>query len=78
VSQDERGLVLHIQVAAELQRTVPLGPIDKDRNRHKYITQRQFMAGEDRAAGDRKPVTAPLALPAMFCRACVKLNAPAP
>ena len=51
VRKDERGLVLHVQITAQLQRGNALGAVDEDRNGGEQIDERELAAGEDRAAG---------------------------
>lgn len=51
VSEHERRLVLHVKIAAELQRRMPLGTVDEDGDGEEVIPDRQLTAGKDRARG---------------------------
>ena len=62
MGKDESGLVLYVQIAAQLERGNALRAIDEDRNGGEQIDERKLAAGEDRAAGDAKLVMAGNAL----------------
>ena len=62
VRQNESRLVLHVQIAAELQSRKALGRVHEDADRAKQIDEGQLAAGEDRSGGNRKLVIASLAL----------------
>ena len=60
---DESRLVLHVQIAAELQGAYPFDRVHKNGNRRQIVPDRQFAAGEDRARGNRELVVAAFAFP---------------
>ena len=62
VGQDEGGLVLAIQIAAELHHADALGGVHDDADRGQQVHEVHLAAGEDRAAGDAELVVARLAL----------------
>lgn len=62
VSQDEGSLVLHIQIAGELQGTMALGAVDEDRDGEEVVADRELAAGEDGPGCDRELMRARLAL----------------
>jgi hypothetical protein len=61
VRQHERGLVLAVQIARQLQRTDALHCVSDDADRRHQIGEAHLAAGEDRAARHRKLFTAILA-----------------
>lgn len=63
VREHERRLVLHVEVAGELQGRVTLGAVHEDRDGQEVRADRQLAAGEDRARRDRELMLAGLALP---------------
>ena len=63
VRHDEGRLVLHVQIAGELQGTIALGAVDEDRDSQEVIADRQLAAGEDGPARNGKLMAAGLALP---------------
>ena len=62
VRQHEGRLVLHVEIAAELQGRDTLHRVDEDGDRQQIGLHRQLAAGEDGAAGDGELVAARLAL----------------
>jgi hypothetical protein len=63
MGENESRLVLHVQIAAELQGGNPLDRAHENRGCGKVIANWQFVACENRSASNRKLVVAPLALP---------------
>ena len=61
--QDERRLVLHVQVTPELQGADALHRIHEDGGGGEVVADRELAAGEDGPAGDAELVVARLALP---------------
>jgi len=62
VGHDERRLVLHIQVAAELQRADALDRVYEDGDGQQDVAERQLAAGEDGSRRDAELMAAALAL----------------
>lgn len=62
VRQDERGFILDVQIAGELQGRVALGSVHEDGNGQKIVANRQLPAGKDRPRGDGELPAATLAL----------------
>src|SRR5690606_28737712 len=62
VREDKRGLVLAIQIAAELQGGNALHRVGEDADRRHQIYERHLAAGEDRAGRNRELVRALTAL----------------
>src|SRR5690606_33905668 len=52
VSQNERRLILDVQIAAELQGAEALNGVDEDADGSDQINERHLARGEDRPAGD--------------------------
>ncbi len=64
VRQHERGLVLHIQLAAEREHALAFHLVAEDDDRQHVGPQRQLAPGEQGAGGDREITPARLAAPA--------------
>ena len=77
VAQHEGRLVLHVQVAAELQGAMAFGAVDEDRDGEKQGADGQLAAGEDGAGRDRELVLATPALPTLRGRELVGREATA-
>ena len=63
VREHEGRLVLHVEVARELQGRMALGAVHEDGDGEKVGADRQLAAGEDGPAGDAELVLAGLTLP---------------
>jgi len=63
VCQDERRLVLAIEIAAQLQRAMPLRAVDEDGDGEKVVADRPLAVLKGRASGGAELVLAPRALP---------------
>ena len=62
VRKDEGRLVLHVQIAADLQRGNALGAVHEDDDGGEQIGEGHLARGKDRAAGDAELVLAGNAL----------------
>ena len=78
VRQDEGGLVLAVEIAAQLERAMALRAVHEDGDGGEDIAERHFAAGEDRPAGHAEFMTASLALEARAGGEGVNVGATAP
>lgn len=62
VGEDERRLVLAIEVARELKGAMALRAVDENGDRQEIVANRELAAGEDRAGGHAVLVSAGFAL----------------
>ena len=63
MGENESRPVLHVQIAAELQRRQSLNRVHEDGDGRKVVADRQLAASEDGPAGDAELAPARLALP---------------
>jgi len=77
VREHESGLVLDVQIAAELECGVPLGAIHEDRDCHEIVAERELAPGKDGARRDAKDVAARRTFPERLGLAGVDLGAAA-
>ena len=68
VRENERRLVLAVEVAGELQGRVALGAVHEDRHGHEDVPQGHLAGGEDGARRDGELMLAGLALPELAGR----------
>ena len=62
MGENESRLVLHVQIAAQLQGAMTLRAVHEDRDGKKIVADRQLAAGEDRPGRDAELVPAGFAL----------------
>lgn len=77
VRKDKGGLVLHVQIAAQLERGDTLGTVHEDHDSGQKVGEGQLPAGKDRAAGDAELVMTGNALELATGGNVVGLNAAA-
>lgn len=77
VGEDERGLVLHAEIAAQVKRRHALRAVDEDHDRGEQRREGQLATGEDRARRDAELVMARHALEPATGRDVVSLCTPA-
>jgi len=77
VGQHERGLVLNVEIAAELERGMALGAVHEDGDRQQVVADRELAAREDRAGRETELSVAAFALEDRPARVLVARHAAA-
>jgi hypothetical protein len=78
MGQVQCRLVCHVKLPTQLQSTDPLLAVGDNHDRSQNVPNRKLVVGEDRPAGDREPVAAVLAFPAVLRSADVEPYATTP